>query len=212
MTNRGMADPKGRHARWSVVAALLLALGLLLASCGQEVEVAEEPEPEPTRTVEEEPEPEPTPVPEGEPVRVEVPAIDVDAELVELGLEEDRSMEVPDFGLAGWYTEGPRPGHPGPSVIAAHVDSKAGPDVFYHLQDLEPGDEINVHYDSGDEVTFVVREPPVQTNKDELPGDEIWPVTNDRLLTLITCGGIFDRSIGHYEDNIIVYAAIAENA
>jgi sortase (surface protein transpeptidase) len=144
--------------------------------------------------------------PRGEPARVVIPAIDVAADLIGVGLAKDGSMEVPDFGLAGWYTEGPRPGHTGPAVIAAHVDSKAGPDVFYRLDDLARGDEIRVVYDSGDQVTFVV-ESSEQTPKDELPVDTIWPITRERLLTLVTCGGQFDRGTGHYRDNVIVYAA-----
>jgi LPXTG-site transpeptidase (sortase) family protein len=171
----------------------------------------EAPDPEPDPDPEPEPEPEPEPaVPEGEPLRVTIPAIDVDADLVELGLEPDGAMEVPDFGLAGWYAEGPRPGHPGPAAIAAHVDSRAGPDVFYRLRELEEGDEVHVRYDSGDEVTFVV-ESSERLPKDELPGDQIWPVTNERLLTLITCGGEFDRDVRHYRDNIIVYTTPLES-
>ena len=165
-----------------------------------------------------EPEP-PTPEPEaptqqhvdprGEPTRVVIPALDVDVDLVRLGLQTDGAMQVPDFGLAGWYTEGPKPGHAGPAVIAAHVDSRAGPDVFYRLGDLTVGDEIHVVYDSGDSVTFVA-DSSEQTPKDELPVETIWPTTNDRLLTLITCGGEFDRSVRHYRDNVIVYATLLE--
>ncbi len=47
-----------------------------------------------------------------------------------------------------------------------------------------------------------------QTPKDALPVDTIWPVTNDRLLALITCGGDFDRSVRHYRDNIVVYTTL----
>lgn len=144
------------------------------------------------------------PEPEGEPARVVIPAIDVDARLVRLGLAGDGSMQVPDRGFAGWYVEGPRPGHDGPAVIVAHVDSRAGPDVFHRLGELRAGDEVQVFYDSGDEATFVVASS-AQTPKDELPVADIWPLTNDRLLTLITCGGDFDRSVGHYRDNVIVY-------
>lgn len=152
-----------------------------------------------------------TPEPSGEPVRVVIPAIDVDSQLVRLGLAPDGSMQVPDRGFAGWYVEGPRPGRDGPSVIAAHVDSRVGPDVFYRLRELAPGDLVHVSYDSGDEVTFVVASR-VQTPKDTLPVEDIWPLTNDRLLTLITCGGDFDRSVGHYRDNVVVYTTLFEPA
>jgi len=153
------------------------------------------------------PEPEvvrPPPPPRGEPVRVIIPAIGVDVALVRLGLQPDRAMEVPDFGLAGWYIEGPKPGYPGPAVIAAHVDSRAGPDVFFKLGDLAAGDRVHVVYDSGDRVTFVVRSSE-QTSKEALPTDAIWPTTNDRLLALITCGGEFDRGARSYRDNLVVY-------
>jgi hypothetical protein len=146
----------------------------------------------------------PSVVPRGEPTRVRIPAIEVDAELVPLGLRPDRAMEVPAFGLAGWYAEGPRPGHPGPAVLAAHVDSWTGPDVFFRLRDLVSGDRVHVIYDSGDRVTFVVTWSE-RTPKDALPVASIWPLTGDRLLALITCGGTFDRDARSYRDNVVVY-------
>lgn len=151
------------------------------------------------------------PEPQGEPARVVIPAIDVDVRLVRLGLAPDGSMQVPDRGFAGWYVEGPRPGHDGPAVIAAHVDSRAGPDVFHRLHLLVAGDRVHVTYDSGDEVTFMVASSD-QTPKEALPVEDIWPLTNERLLTLITCGGTFDRDVGHYRDNVIVYTTPVEPA
>lgn len=140
------------------------------------------------------------------PVRVVIPAIDVDAELVALGLNDDNSMEVPNFGLAGWYEPGPRPGAPGPAVIAAHVDSVAGPDVFYRLRELGQGDEITVELSDGEEAIFEV-DRSEQQRKDDLPVDRIWNNTDDVVLRLITCGGEFDRSQRSYESNVIVYAS-----
>lgn len=147
--------------------------------------------------------------PQGEPTRVVIPAIDVDADLVRLGLQADGAMEVPDFGLAGWYTEGPKPGHVGPAAITAHVDSRAGPDVFHRLGNLAVGDQVHVVYEGGDTVTFFV-ESSEQTPKDELPVDAIWPTTSQRLLALITCGGEFDRSVRHYRDNVVVYTSLRD--
>jgi sortase (surface protein transpeptidase) len=146
-----------------------------------------------------------TPAPVADPVRVVVPAIDVDADLVAVGLNPDQSMEVPDFGMAGWYEPGPRPGEPGPAVIAAHVDSVAGPDVFYRLRELEPGDEITVEHADGTRSTFAVRDAE-QQRKDDLPVERIWNDTDDTVLRLITCGGEFDQQRRSYESNVIVYA------
>jgi len=143
-------------------------------------------------------------VPRGEPIRILIPSIDVDADLVPLGLRSDGAMEVPDFGLAGWYSRGPRPGHPGPAVIAAHVDSYAGPDVFFRLRELVADDQVHIIYDSGDRVTFVVTWSE-RTPKEALPVASMWPTTNERLLALITCGGTFDRNARSYRDNVVVY-------
>lgn len=146
------------------------------------------------------------------PVRVEVPAIGVDAELVDLGLNPDGSMEVPDFGLGGWYAEGPKPGAPGPAVVAAHYDSaEGGPDVFHRLQELAPGDEVHVHRVDGSTATFTI-ERPEQHPKEELPGERIWKQSEEPLLRLVTCGGVFDQDSGSYEDNVIAYATHAQTA
>lgn len=140
-----------------------------------------------------------------QPTRIEIPAIAVDAELVGVGLNPDRSMEVPDFGLAGWYTKGPRPGASGPAVIAAHVDSYQGPDVFFRLHELEPGDEIRVHGADGRTRTWRMYHSQL-VDKDRLPADRIWSETDQPALRLITCGGEFDYTERSYESNVIVYA------
>jgi sortase (surface protein transpeptidase) len=142
------------------------------------------------------------------PVRVVIPAIDVAADLVGLGLNDDQSMEVPNFGLAGWYEPGPRPGEPGPAVIAAHVDSVDGPDVFFRLKDLTRGDRISVELADGSTEEFVVRRSEQQL-KQQLPVERIWNDTDEVVLRLITCGGEFDPNERSYESNVIVYAAAA---
>jgi hypothetical protein len=149
-------------------------------------------------------------LPRGEPTRVVIPAIGVDARLIPVGLEPTGAMEVPDFGLAAWYEKGPRPGHLGPAVITAHVDSWLGPDVFFDLKRLVAGDLVVVSYDSGDVVTFTVTSSE-QLPKVALPVASIWPTTNDPLLTLITCGGRFDHSARRYLDNVMVYATLTSH-
>lgn len=151
------------------------------------------------------------PVREPLPVTVEIPAIGVHAELVGLGLNDDGSMEVPDFGFAGWYINGPVPGAIGPAVIAAHVDSVEGPDVFHALSVLDRGDAVHVHREDGSTASFVVGEVE-QHPRDNLPGDRIWAASDRPRLTLITCGGMFDRAAGHYTHNVVVYATDASSS
>lgn len=152
------------------------------------------------------PDPSPSPPKVGRPLRVTVPAIGVDHDLSPVGLNDDGSMTVPDFGRAAWYDRGPRPGTPGGAVIVAHVHGPDGPDVFWDLATLKPGDEITVEHSLGTS-TFVVTGSE-DVAKEELPYDRIWPDTDERLLRLITCGGDRDPVVGGYPDNTIVYAQL----
>ena len=137
-----------------------------------------------------------------------VPDAGVDTRLLPLGLLPDGAMEVPaDAHVAGWYEPGPVPGEPGPAVIAGHVDSKAGPGVFFALGNLEPGDHVTVERDDGTRSVFAVTAVE-QHPKDGLPVDRIWNDTDQPVLRLITCGGTFDRATGHYTDNIVVFAEL----
>ena len=143
------------------------------------------------------------------PKRLVIPAINLDAELIEVGLLENGDMEVPPFGLVGWYGLGPTPGASGPAVIVGHVDTKSGPDVFYHLKDLEPGDEVYVYGEDRDTVTFTI-DSKEQQLKSELPTGRIWSDIQEPVIRLITCGGDFDRSSGHYLSNVIVYGHLVK--
>jgi hypothetical protein len=142
------------------------------------------------------------------PVRLSVPAIGVETPLVRLGLEPDRTMQVPeDFGRAGWFAGGPAPGQPGPAVIAGHVDSRTGPAVFYRLRELRPDDHIEVTRTDGTRLRFVV-EGVRSFPKASFPTDAVFGPTPAAELRLVTCTGTFDRARGSYRDNLVVFARL----
>lgn len=143
--------------------------------------------------------------PAGDPLRVRIPAIGVVASLVRLGLNPDRTLEVPGYEEAGWYTGASRPGDPGPSVIAAHVDSTTGPSVFYRLRELKPGDEVHVDYRGGSSVTFAV-DRSESFPKASFPTAQVYGATAGPELRLITCDGTFDRTVRSYRSNLVVWA------
>jgi hypothetical protein len=145
-------------------------------------------------------------LPPSPPVRVEIPAIGVSSSLVRLGLNPDRTMEVPgDFQVAGWFTGAPQPGQLGPAVIAGHVDSRTGPAVFYRLRDLRPGDQIRVVRADRRVVRFKV-DSLASYPKQSLPPDAVYGATTTPALRVITCAGSFDRSSRSYRDNLVVSA------
>jgi len=142
------------------------------------------------------------------PARIEIPDANVRAAVVPVGKLATGEMEMPGFGSAGWYRLGPRPGERGPAVIAAHFDSFDGPDVFYGLRHLDPGDPIYVLDAQGRRIEFVVTAQST-TPKDQLPVARIWGPVAGPALRLITCGGSFDKRTRHYRDNVVVYAQLA---
>ncbi len=109
--------------------------------------------------------------------------------------------------VAGWYTESPRPGAVGSAVIAGHVDSYTGPGVFYFLRDLKAGEKVYVTRADKSVAEFSVTS--VQSYpKAAFPTSIVYGPAPDAELRLITCGGDFDRSTGHYLSNLIAYATL----
>jgi hypothetical protein len=150
----------------------------------------------------------PTPAP----VRLRIPAIGVDTGLQRLGQDPDGSVEVPSgshkWDEAGWYAGGTRPGDPGSAVLLGHVDSTAGPAVFYRLHELHPGDRVEVVRADGSRARFAV-ERVAWYPKTRFPTDDVYYPTLTPRLRLVTCGGSFDPAAGSYRSNVIVFARLA---
>ncbi len=146
-------------------------------------------------------------LPEGvAPTAVSISAIDVSESLIDLGIAPDGKMEVPvDFDEIGWFTGGGKPGGRGPTVIAAHVDGLAGPAAFFRLDELTQGDVVEVSDVEGGVTSYQVTEI-VTVEKNDFPTARVFGAVPGDELRLITCGGYFDRDIGHYDKNVVVFA------
>ncbi len=146
------------------------------------------------------------PDPVAAPVSLTIPLIGVQTKLTTLGLAADGELQVPSsYSIAGWYTGSPRPGAIGSAIIVGHIDSHAGPGVFFRLPELKAGDKIYVKRADGTLAEFRVTS--VQTYlKDQFPTEDVYGPVPDAELRLITCGGAFDDATGHYLSNIVVYA------
>jgi hypothetical protein len=147
------------------------------------------------------------------PVRLQIPSIGVDTRLQRLGRAPDGTVEVPkgphEWEEAGWYERGTRPGDPGSAVVLGHVDSsREGPAVFFRLRELRRGAEIKVVRADGSSVRFSV-DRTEQYPKSRFPTDAVYYPTLTPELRLVTCGGSFDATAGHYRSNVIVFATLA---
>lgn len=146
------------------------------------------------------------------PDRIAIPAIEVDATLMSLGVDQNGEVEVPpleEARKAGWYERGVTPGEIGNAVIIGHVDSyKIGPAVFFNLGKLKPGDTVEVTRKDDTVATFVV-DGVKSFARDKFPADLVYGPTNQAGLRIVTCGGEFDRKQRSYLDNVIVFATLA---
>ena len=149
------------------------------------------------------------PVPVAAPVAVRIPAHDVVSRVVPVGVDQGTGeLSVPaDPAQVGWYQFGATPGGAGAAVLAGHVDWKGRPGAFIHLDEVQPGERIEVDLGDGTSHTFVVAETHLIL-KTELPPD-LFARTGPSKLVLITCGGEFDRSVRRYKQNVVVVATPA---
>jgi hypothetical protein len=142
------------------------------------------------------------------PVWLTIPAIGVRAAVLELGLNPDGTLQVPtSTTVTGWYTGSPRPGAIGSAIIVGHVDSRAGPAVFFWLRTMRPGERVYVGRADGTLAVFTVTSVRMYA-KDHFPTTAVYGPVPDAELRLITCGGVFDPSLGSYLSNVVVYARL----
>jgi sortase (surface protein transpeptidase) len=142
------------------------------------------------------------------PVSIRIPAIGVSVSLSQLGLNADKSAQVPTkYEEPGWFKLGPTPGQMGSAVILGHVDDKQGPAVFFKVNTLKAGDTVDVSLTNGVVSHFVVRT--VETySKSAFPATKVYASQGYSALQLVTCGGKFDKATGHYESNVVAYTTL----
>ena len=134
--------------------------------------------------------------------------------MLHLGLNADGTIQVPSLvtsaGMAAWYKYSATPGQVGASVIEGHVDSTQGPAVFFRLGALSPGDTIDVRLADG--ITAIFRVTGVREYaKSQFPAKVIYGATGYAALRLITCGGVFDYTTGHYLSSTVVFASLVSS-
>ena len=142
------------------------------------------------------------------PTHLTIPKAGIDTDLTTTGLNSIGGIQMPDvFDEAAWFTSSPTPGELGPSIIVGHVDRVDGIAVFWNLRELAPGDSIQVSRADGSIATFKVVEVD-QFSQSNFPTAKVYGNIDYAGLRLITCSGTFDNETGHYNDNLVVSAAL----
>lgn len=139
------------------------------------------------------------------PVRLKIPAINVNANIQQVGFTKSREMGVPNNTVdVGWFNLGPIPGEQGSAVIDGHFDGGDGSaGVFTDLYKLKSGDKLYVEDNRGKTTTFIVQE-----NKTFDPGlaEGVFSRSDGVHLNLITCDGTWDGTKKSYNKRLVVFA------
>lgn len=152
----------------------------------------------------------PVPLGPSRPVRIRIGSVEIDSVVNPIGLAPDGTLAVPQPGprldQAAWFQNSPSPGQPGPSIIEGHVDSAAGPSVFFRLGDIRPGDRIEVWRADGVHLVFTV-DAVRDFLKSRFPTRIVYGGRDlaTPQLRLITCSD-FDESIRHHVGNEVVFS------
>ena len=156
------------------------------------------------------------------PLELQIPSLKVNAPVLGVGITAKNEMDAPKgpigdpvWQTAFWYRGSVIPGDPGTATFAGHVNDPLGqPEIFAHLQRLNPGDPIIVHVkNTSIDIPFMVDLVKVYSIKEvsdpavmaKIFGGGPQPAPDGLShLTLITCAGKIVQ--GQYDHYTVVYA------
>jgi LPXTG-site transpeptidase (sortase) family protein len=140
------------------------------------------------------------------PVRLEIPKINIDATIGDVGLTSNGEMGAPVGPTSTvWFDLGSRPGENGSAVIAGHDGWKNGtPAVFDDLYKLQIGDKVYVTDGQGIVTVFVVRR--IQTYDQNGDASDVFNSNDGKAhLNLITCAGTWNATQKSYSNRLVVF-------
>lgn len=140
-----------------------------------------------------------------DPASIKVAAVNINASLVDLGVDATGKLEVPqNYADAGWYMHGTKAGENGNLIIAAHYDNAyAGPAAFWPLKNVNISDKVTVYDDFNRSFEYEIVDLFYVSISDP-NRTEVFDQTNDATLTLITCGGVWLPGEATYDKRLVV--------
>lgn len=146
-----------------------------------------------------------------------LPKFSVSGKIVVKGIDPaTNTMQPPDNkDDVAYYDFTPRPGSrcQGPdkcpnTVLSGHVDWYTGQTgVFWKLKDLKDGDAVQLKLQDGKLYTYKVVANTVYKAA-SAPVEEILSDTPQEAVTLITCEGVFNKSLQEYDSRRVVRAVL----
>ena len=132
----------------------------------------------------------------GEPTRIVIDAVDIDQQIVSVGLDKKRVPIVPDHDV-GWYNLSAQPGQGDNIVLWGHVlrfrQTPKIPAPFARIKEVKPGATVVLYDQAGKVHNYVVKQQ-VWVLPSEV--EYILP-KNKEMITLVSCIG--DKVINNGE-------------
>ena len=143
----------------------------------------------------------------GLPRQLIIPAINVDAKVIYVGLDSKGAVDTPKGPAeVAWYQLGPRPGQKGSAVITGHFGpwQTGAHSVFDNLHKLKNGDKIYVKDDQGVDLEFIVMESKIYQPTDS--ATEVFNKNDGIYLNIITCSGEWLKNQKTYTERRVIFA------
>lgn len=144
-----------------------------------------------------------------DPKKITISSIGVDAYLQNVGVDQKSEIAVPNnIHLGGWFVDSVRPGSKGLSIIDGHLNGNSQDGIFVDLEKVRQGDTYTVEFGDGSKKQFRVKAVQTVDLKDaaSVLFSQDPSITNQ--LTLVTCGGVFDRQARLYGKRVIVISEL----
>jgi LPXTG-site transpeptidase (sortase) family protein len=151
------------------------------------------------------------------PVRLTIPKIKLDAEVISVGATDTGAMSTPkcqtaDDPICGkvyWWSGGTVPGQRGNTVIAGHINRPDNsPASFGHLPQLVAGDAFHIEVANGQTLYFNIVKIDVVTAYAQGDNDpiinEIFGPASTVNVNLITCYGDWDEKAKTFDHRFVV--------
>jgi hypothetical protein len=207
----GASQPVNRISRARLLTALAVSLTLVAGALVRAADAKSGPKECPEMTnpggglnwePSEDPGPDPTPY------KVELPTMGRTQPIVRVGIDKDRKMVVPRNAKdVAWLDQGPIPGRTRNVVLAGHINYSGQRGSFEGIGRMKKREDIYLVLKNGKKMHFKVAW--VCTfPRDTEHASQIMGNTNVTSVTLVSCGGTYDRSAGTHDKRIVVRGEI----
>lgn len=137
--------------------------------------------------------------------------VGLDAYLQNVGVDQNREVAVPNnIHMGGWFVDSVRPGDKGLSIIDGHLNGNYQDGIFIDLDTMKQGDIYTIEFGDGSKKQFKIKT--IHSVELDTAASVLFSqdpaITNQ--LTLITCGGVYDRQARLYDKRVIVVSELVQ--